>query len=123
MTQRLTVANIIEGLKRRDNRGAHWIELNVLKDGWEKGDKPDHFFEQFIPVRLASYLEATVRHALHELVSGGEAYLDAGIELLSKRNIKDIANALRPIQQDQLTVADLVAQTQSVSSVEQMLSA
>jgi hypothetical protein len=80
-------------------------------------------FTAFVPIRLVTIIEASVRGSVAKLIDSGEPYVSLAAKLLSKQSGKTLEAALLAVSRSELTVGTLVSFGFTVGRLEEIFCA
>jgi hypothetical protein len=113
---------IIAALARGPHHRFGHYEISALKTEWERSRGTTQAFMDFVPIRLVTILEATIRAVVTEAVNHGDPYASRAISLIAKWPSKVLVDALVAIKDKRLTLGDLISHGFSSGRVSEIVS-
>jgi hypothetical protein len=113
---------IVEVIGRKGSTRYLEYEINSLERLVANLDENSKAFLEFVPVKLVTLIENTVRGQVEYLVESGEPYTSRAIEAITRLSSRNLAQSLKYFTTKQLTIAQLAAHGFSISSLSDVFS-
>src|SRR5579863_9344675 len=104
-----TAAEIMEVLARGRNPSSGEYAIRNLQRDWERSQEAAKPFMDFIPIRLVTIIETSVREAVVRAVDHGEPYTSRGLSLIAKSPAKAVGDTLLAIKKQRITLGHLAS--------------
>ena len=107
-------------------RSKHHIQdqydINHLRQDLERAAGAAKPFLDFVPIRLTTIIEHSLRGVVQDAVDHGEPYKAVGIRMISKWSGRTVAEALAAFSEKKVTIGQLVSFGFSVGNLAEILS-
>jgi hypothetical protein len=116
-----SLAEIEEILARTKHHFQDRYDIESLRRDLELGGERVEPFLDFVPIRLTTIVEHSVRGAVQQAVDHGEPFRATGIRMISKLSGKFVAEALAAVSQQKVTIGQLASLGFSVGNLAEIL--
>ncbi len=114
------LAEIMATWARRHSAWTAERALSDLQRDWENAGDAARPFMDFIPIRLVTILETSVRDVVARAVDSGEPFASRGLSLIAKFPTKSIVDSLPAIKEDRITLGALVSHAFSAGRMDEV---
>jgi hypothetical protein len=118
-----TPAEIVEALVRGSSPLRGTRAIGDLQHNWERSEGAATSFIDFIPIRLVTIIENSVREVVATAVDHGQPYISQGLPLIAKFPVKAIAETLLPVGERRITLGHLVSHSFSTGRLDEIIGA
>jgi hypothetical protein len=94
-----------------------------LRRCWEGADGSARPFMDFVPIRLVTILENSVRDVVAQAVDYGEPYASRGLSLIARFPAKALVDTLPAVKQERITLGDLASRGFSTGRMDEIIGA
>jgi hypothetical protein len=94
-----------------------------LRRCWEGADGSARPFMDFVPIRLVTILENSVRDVVAQAVDYGEPYASRGLSLIARFPAKALVDTLPAVKQERITLGDLASHGFSTGRMDEIIGA
>ena len=118
-----TPAEIMEALSRRRSpvRGEHAV--GDLRRHWESVGGAAAALMYFIPIRLVTIIENSIREVVATAVDHGQPYAARALSLIAKFPAKSVAETLLAVREQRVTLGHLVSHGLSIGGLDEIIGA
>jgi hypothetical protein len=116
-----TLAEIMEALARGRSPLSGEYEIDDLRRDWESREGAANCFMDFIPIRLVTIIENSVREVVARAVDHGQPYTSRGLSLIAKFPAKAVAETLLAVREQRITLGQLASHGFSAGGVDEII--
>jgi hypothetical protein len=97
--------------------------IEDLQKEWERANGAAKPFMDFVPIRLVTILENSVRDAVAQAVDYGEPYSPRGLSLIARFPAKALVDTLPAMKQERITLGGLASHGFSTGRMDEIIGA
>jgi hypothetical protein len=118
-----TPAEIMEALARGRGPLIGEYAIDNLRRDWERSDGTLKPFVDFVPIRLVTIIENSVREVIATAVDHGQPYTSRGVSLIAKFPAKAVGETLLALREQRITLGHLASHGFSTGRVDEIIGA
>src|SRR5439155_6355439 len=118
-----TPAEIMEALARGRSPLNGELAIEDLRRDWQRGEGAGKLFMDFIPIRLVTIIENSIREVIARAVDHGQPYTSRGLSLIAKFPPKAVAETLVALREQRITLGHLASHGFSTGRVDEIVGA
>ena len=99
------------------------IAIEDLRRDWERAGSAAQPFLDFVPIRLVTILENSVREVIGQAVDYGQPYASRGLTLIARFPAKAIVDTLPLMREERITLGDLASHGFSTGRMDEIIGA
>jgi hypothetical protein len=117
------LGEIMEALARGRSPVRGEIAIEDLRRDWERAGSAAQPFLDFVPIRLVTILENSVREVIGQAVDYGQPYASRGLTLIARFPAKAIVDTLPLMREERITLGDLASHGFSTGRMDEIIGA